>query len=141
MDESLLGDVALGFLGPPAIWFIRCTGFQDAIGDSGNVACDSVARIVFGNSTGQEIVVIFPYRVLTADSCHGGRFVDSLQHVIVWCRAASVAAPAAELFMLDQAAVAQVVGSFPEPVCVDDDGNNLDRRDDADAGDRQKHLE
>ena len=53
-----------GGLIPPLICLVAFTCFEHAVGEPCYIPCDSMPRIVFGNSLGQEILVIFVDRVV-----------------------------------------------------------------------------
>ena len=71
MESGLCGLMSVDLV-PPLISLVALTCFEHAVGEPCNIPCNRMPRIVFGNSLGQEILVIFADRVVvTTDNCHG----------------------------------------------------------------------
>lgn len=70
-----LSDILL-LVVPPSIRFVACFRLEHAEADACNVAGNGMASVVFGHSLNQEMIVVFPDRVLSVDRRKSGGFVD-----------------------------------------------------------------
>lgn len=61
---------------PPSIRFVARSALEHAEARACNSAGNGMASVVFSHSLSQEVIVVFPDRVLAVDSGKGGSFVD-----------------------------------------------------------------
>ena len=127
----LLGALTLGV--PPSIWFIARAALEHPIADPCDVAGNSVARVVFGYSLSQEMIVILPDRIVPFQGSKGSCLVDRLQDSAVPWFPPPVSASATQLLMFDQTAVTQVLSAMGKSSCIHHTSHDLHRSNRADA--------
>ena len=108
--------------------------FQNAIGQSGDVACDSVTSIMLSPTRLEQVLIIVGNVIATMDCRHGGCFVDGLEHMIILWTSATIVSSATGLLVPDESAVAPVVPTIGEASSVNDIAQDLDGTTEANTG-------